>query len=77
MEPFRPFVDDKVFQKSDYNFDEYMKLELVDILNQEISYGSKTFILKNALSQYIRDCISYLDSNQEVEIKKVGFKDEE
>lgn len=77
MEPFRPFIDDKVFQKSDYNFDEYMKLELVDILNQEISYGSKTFILKNALSQYIRDCISYLDPNQEVEIKKVGFKDEE
>ena len=77
MEPFRPFIDSKVFEKKDYNFDEYIKLELVDILNQEITYSDKTFVLKNALSQYIRDCLVFLNSTNPPEIKKVGFKNEE
>lgn len=75
MEPFRQFVDLKVLERIDYDFDQYMKLELVDILNQEITYDHKNFILKNALSQYIHDCLSFLNSQRET-IGKVGFKDE-
>jgi len=36
MEPFRQFVDMKVLKLKDYEFNEYVKLELVDILNKEI-----------------------------------------
>jgi len=75
MEPFRQFVDSKVLERMDYDFDEYVKLELVDVLNHEITYNDKTFILKNALSQYIHDCFSFLNSQRDT-IGKVGFKNE-
>lgn len=75
MEPFRQFIDYIVLQKVDYDFNEYVKLELVDSLNQEIIYNHKTYILKNALSQYIHDCISFLNEDRDT-ISKVRFKDE-
>ncbi|MFC6176773.1 CRISPR-associated endonuclease Cas1 [Companilactobacillus huachuanensis] len=75
MEPFRQFVDSKVLERIDYDFDEYVKLELVDVLNHEVTYNNKTFILKNALSQYIHDCFSFLNSQRDA-IGKVEFKNE-
>ncbi|GEO78599.1 type II CRISPR-associated endonuclease Cas1 [Companilactobacillus mindensis] len=76
MEPFRQFVDLTIMDKLDYDFDEYIKLELVDVLNQEISYDNKTYILKNAVSQYIHDCFSFMDEKRD-RIGNVGMKDEE
>lgn len=76
MEPFRQFVDYKVFERLDYDFDEYVKLELVDVLNQEIIFDEKTYILKNALSKYIHQCLTYLTDGSS-HIGKVGLKNEE
>lgn len=76
MEPFRQFIDLKVLDKQEYNFDEYVKLELIDVLNQEIIFDEKTYILKNALSKYIHDCFDFLSGNRN-QIGKVGLKDEE
>lgn len=76
MEPFRQFIDLKVLDKQEYNFDEYVKLELIDVLNQEIIFDEKTYILKNALSKYIHDCFDFLNGNRN-QIGKVGLKDEE
>jgi len=76
MEPFRQFVDIKVLERKDYDFDEYVKLELVDILNQEVIFDEKTYILKNALSKYIHDCLDFLNDKRDY-IGKVGMKNEE
>jgi len=76
MEPFRQFVDMKVLKLKDYEFNEYVKLELVDILNQEIIFDEKTYILKNALSKYIHDCLDFLNDKRD-SIGKVGMKNEE
>lgn len=76
MEPFRQFVDLKVIEKSDNDFDEYVKLELVDLLNQEIIYDEKTYILKNAISKYVHDCCDFLNENRD-QLGNVEFKNEE
>ncbi len=76
MEPFRQFVDMKVLEHKDNYFDDYVKLELVDVLNQEIIFDEKTYILKNALSKYIHDCFEFLNGKRD-QIGKVGMKDEE
>lgn len=76
MEPFRQFIDLKVLERQDYDFDEYVKLELVDVLNQEISFDGKTYILKNALSKYIHDCFDFLNEKCDL-LGKVAIKSEE
>lgn len=76
MEPFRQFIDLKVIEKRDYDFDEYVKLELVDVLNQEIIFDNKTYILKNAISKYTHDCIDFMNNKRD-HLGKVEIKNEE
>jgi len=76
MEPFRQFVDLKVVEKQNYDFDEYVKLELLDVLNQEITFKKRTYILKNAISKYVHDCFAFLDGTID-HLGEVGIKSEE
>ena len=75
MEPFRQFVDLKVIDKKDYEFNEYVKLELLDVLNQEIIFDNKTYILKNAVTKYVHDCFAFLDGTRDC-LGEVGIKSE-
>lgn len=75
MEPFRQFIDVKVIEKQEYNFDEYIKFELIDVLNQEIHYAGKTFILRNALAKHVRDCLKYLN-NENITMNRIILNDE-
>ena len=62
MEPFRPFVDywvkahEKIKQLTPD-----IKYGLVELLSLEIKYNNKKTILSNAISEYVHDCLCFLD----------------
>ncbi|MQS90117.1 type II CRISPR-associated endonuclease Cas1 [Companilactobacillus mishanensis] len=65
MEPFRQFIDLKVLEKKDFEFNEYVKFELIDVLNKEIKYAGKTYHLRNAISKHVHDCLEVLNGERE------------
>jgi CRISPR-associated protein Cas1 len=75
MEPFRPFIDLKVIEKQEFEFDEYVKFELIDVLHQEIHYAGKNYILRNALSKHVHDCIEKLNG-EDVQVNPVVIDNE-
>ncbi|WP_103752909.1 type II CRISPR-associated endonuclease Cas1 [Lactobacillus panisapium] len=62
MEPFRPFVDywvkahEKIKQLTPD-----IKYGLVELLSLEIEYNNKKTILSNAISEYVHDCLCFLN----------------
>lgn len=76
MEPFRQYIDLKVIQKQEFEFNEYIKFELIDVLNKEISYGGKTYILRNALTRHVHDCLDFLNG-KDILVNEVKIPNEE
>ncbi|MCX8725992.1 type II CRISPR-associated endonuclease Cas1 [Lactobacillus sp. B4007] len=62
MEPFRPFVDywvkahEKIKQLTPD-----IKYGLVELLSLKIEYNNKKTILSNAISEYVHDCLCFLN----------------
>ncbi|WP_125761378.1 type II CRISPR-associated endonuclease Cas1 [Companilactobacillus hulinensis] len=75
IEPFRQFIDIKVIELKDQDFDEHIKKELIQVMDQTVHYDGKDYILSNAMDQYIRDCFKFLDLKKD-SIGKVGFINE-
>ncbi len=65
MEPFRQFIDLKVIEKKDFEFNEYIKFELIDVLNKEIEYAGKTFHLRTAITKHVHDSLAFLNGERE------------
>ncbi|MFD1471774.1 type II CRISPR-associated endonuclease Cas1 [Companilactobacillus mishanensis] len=65
MEPFRQFIDLKVIEKKDFEFNEYTKFELIDVLNKEIKYAGKTYHLRNAITKHVHDCLEFLNGERD------------
>ncbi|APX71564.1 type II CRISPR-associated endonuclease Cas1 [Companilactobacillus allii] len=75
MEPFRQFVDQIVVEHKDSDFDLETKLDILAVLEKQISYNDKNYILKNAINQHVQNCFKFLDS-QKLSVAKVDFKNE-
>ncbi len=67
MEPFRPIVDRVVFDNVSGEFDDQIKLLLVDTLNTSIPYHDGSYKLKSVIGMYVQDCLRALDKNLPVE----------
>lgn len=73
MEPFRPFVDYWIKSHEDIKeFTPDIKYGLVELLNLEIIFNDKKTLLTNAIGQYVRNCIRYL--NGETETIKIEMR---
>lgn len=75
MEPFRPFVDRLVVQKS-VNEKEF-KRQMIEVLNSEIICDGNVTILENAIHSYAVSIFSALNSKDPSKIVKVTFQDEQ
>lgn len=72
MEPFRPVVDAYVRKIQFEEINPLVKYGLVDLLNLEVKINGKSELLRNAMSQYVRECLSYLNADKdaiELEVK--------
>lgn len=62
MEPFRPVVD--YWVKAHENIEDLtpdIKYGLVELLSLQILFNGKKTLLTNAITQYVRDCLRFLD----------------
>lgn len=69
MEPFRPIVDAWVATQELETLTPEIKIGLVTLLDIEMGYNGKHTILRNAITDYVRDCLRYL--NQIVDTVKI------
>lgn len=60
MEPFRPLVDECVYQNRDEKFDTEYKRKLIDLLNKRVVFD-KLVYLGNAMSTMVKSCIDAMN----------------
>ena len=70
MEPFRILIDKKVMEMELENFEHDEKIQLVDVLNQEVQIDGKTQYVNNAIKIY---CKSVLDALNEDDSSLIRF----
>lgn len=71
IEPLRYFVDDFVVDKHPSNFDEKIKIELLNLLNKEVSINNKKCVLLYAIKLYVRSAMKCLEENDISEINYI------
>lgn len=74
MEPFRPFVDITVINTDLTVFEHEQKMELVKLLNKEITIDGKTNVVTNAVKIYVK---SVFDAICEKNISMIKFPEYE
>jgi CRISPR-associated protein Cas1 len=73
MEPFRQAIDLTVYEKRDYQFDEYVKFELITTLDKIVSFEGKDYSLKTGINKYVHASIDFLNGKRD-QIGKVIIK---
>jgi hypothetical protein len=53
-----------------------VKYGLVELLSLEIIFNGKKMLLKNAISEYVRNCLNFLSGNSSKMNIEVGFTNE-
>ena len=70
MEPFRILVDRKVYEMKPEKFEKEEKLQLVNILNQEVTIDGKRNYVVNAIKMY---CKSVFDAINDEDVSQIRF----
>lgn len=70
MEPFRVLVDRKVFDMTLIEFEHEEKMQLVNLLNEEVIMDGKHYVILNAIKQYVK---SVFDALNESDIAQLSF----
>ena len=63
MEPFRPLVDQQVIHMEFDSFEHEQKMQLVDILNQEVLIDGKVQYVNNAIKIYCKSVFDALNDD--------------
>lgn len=63
MEPFRVLIDQKIFQMKLIDFEHNEKMELVDVLNQEVLIDGKKQYVNNAIKIYCKSVFDALNDD--------------
>jgi CRISPR-associated endonuclease Cas1 subtype II len=69
MEPFRPLVDAAVVGMELQQFEHEEKMQLVDILNQEVLLDGKVQVVNNAIKLYCKSVFDALNENDSALIR--------
>ncbi|MFT9269903.1 MAG: type II CRISPR-associated endonuclease Cas1 [Liquorilactobacillus nagelii] len=76
MEPFRPAIDYWLANQKFKELTPDIKFELVDLLNLELTFNGKQMLLRNIITDHVRNCLKYLSGDiDEIQIE-VTFKNE-
>lgn len=69
MEPFRPVVDRQVWKMNPQKFEHEEKMEVLDILQQEVTIEDRKEFVSNAIKIYVRSVFDALNDNDIALIK--------
>ena len=72
IEPLRPLID--YFVLTTNLTEDNWKKELIGILNKDIKYNNKIFILDNAIHLYVEDLFNYLKTGEENRIRFIEYE---
>ena len=72
IEPLRPIID--YFVLTTNLTEDNWKKELIGILNKDIKYNNKIFILDNAIHLYVEDLFNYLKTGEENRIRFIEYE---
>lgn len=64
MEPFRPLIDEIVYNNQNYEFDRIQKYKLIDVLNNKVKINGKEQFVGNAIPIYIQSVFDALENNE-------------
>jgi hypothetical protein len=70
MEPFRILIDRKVYKMEFESFEHEQKIDLVRILNEEVTIGGRTEYIVNAVKIY---CKSVFDALNDEDVSLIKF----
>ena len=68
MEPFRPLIDEIVYDNQKFEFDKKQKYKLIDVLNRKIIINGKEQYVMNAIPMYIQSVFNELENKEESKI---------
>lgn len=71
IEPVRYFIDDFVVVNNPSIFDECIKLQLLNLLNQEVIINNKKCVLLYAIKLYVRSAMKCLEENDISEVNYI------
>lgn len=64
MEPFRPLIDEIVYNNQNLEFDRIQKYKLIDVLNNKVKINGKEQFVGNAIPIYIQSAFDALENNE-------------
>lgn len=64
MEPFRPLIDEIVYNNQNLKFDRIQKYKLIDVLNNKVKINGKEQFVGNAIPIYIQSVFDALENNE-------------
>ena len=64
MEPFRPLIDEIVYNNQNLEFDRIQKYKLIDVLNNKVKINGKEQFVGNAIPIYIQSVFDALENNE-------------
>ena len=70
MEPFRPLVDSLVSHMTLVEFEHTQKMELVNLINQEVIINERCELISNAIKIY---CKSVFDALEDADVSLIRF----
>ena len=74
MEPFRPIVDRKVIKMMPEKFEHEEKMEMLKILQDEVTIGGRNEYVSNAMKIYTRSVLDALNDKDVVLIKFYSYE---
>ncbi|WP_243148602.1 type II CRISPR-associated endonuclease Cas1 [Oenococcus sicerae] len=63
IEVFRPFVDEIAYKHAIEMLNQNIKIELIDVLNHSFILNDKETLVSNAMTEIVRDSVSFLDES--------------
>lgn len=74
MEPFRPFVDEKVVQLQPKKFGKEEKLYILDLMEDQVIVGNKLCSIQNAVEIYCKSIFEAVEEQNTGLIKRVSYE---
>lgn len=73
MEPFRPLIDEIVYENRELVFGKEFKLKLLNVLNKNVEIDTRNQFVSNAIFQFTNSVLNYMDRNAESKIINYEF----
>lgn len=73
MEPYRPLIDEIVYENRELVFGKEFKLKLLNILNKNVDIDDRNQFVSNAVSQYTNSVLNFMEKNAESKIINYEF----